>query len=167
MKAETLEEILAQVESGLDNPHVGLPEPLFRFISRLTPLVNVDLLIQDGSGRTLLAWRDDPLAGKGWHLPGGIVRFQERLLDRVAQVALSEVGEPVTVDPHPLAMHEIIDPAKTTRGHFISVLYRCHPSQGFVPDNGARQSHDPGFLSWFAGCPDDLLRWHEIYRSYL
>ena len=52
----------------------------------LTPLVNVDLLIKD-SGRTLLTWRDDEFYGPGWHIPGGILGFKERALDRLAKVA--------------------------------------------------------------------------------
>lgn len=162
-----MDETLALLESWLDNPRDGLPEPIFYFISRLTPMVNVDLLIQDGEGRTLLAWRDDIWSGKGWHLPGGIVRFQEKLERRIAKVAEIEVGHPVTFDPQPCAMHEIIDPAKTTRGHFISLLYRCYLPPGFLPDNRHKTPNDPGFLQWFAGCPENLLSWHEIYRSYL
>ena len=34
------------------DPTAGLPEDLFLFISRITPLVNVDLLIQDDAHRT-------------------------------------------------------------------------------------------------------------------
>ena len=34
----------------------GLPEELFLFISRLTPMVNVDLIIKDENERTLLSW---------------------------------------------------------------------------------------------------------------
>ena len=26
----------------------------------------------------LLTWRNDDYAGKGWHIPGGIVRFQRK-----------------------------------------------------------------------------------------
>lgn len=61
------------------NPSSGLPDELFFYISRVTPMVNVDLLIKDEDGRTLLSWRNDQYAGKGWHLPGGIVRFKETL----------------------------------------------------------------------------------------
>ena len=54
-----------------------LPEELFRFISTISPLVNVDLLIKDDTNRTLLTWRDDEHYGAGWHVPGGIIRFKE------------------------------------------------------------------------------------------
>ena len=48
------------VESRIDDPHRGLPEEVFLFVTRLTPMVNVDLLIRDTSGDTglppLLGW---------------------------------------------------------------------------------------------------------------
>jgi len=54
----------------------SLPEDLFLFASRITPLVNVDLLTQDHDHRTLLAWRSDSHYGAGWHIPG-VIRYQE------------------------------------------------------------------------------------------
>src|SRR4030042_2731238 len=72
-------EAIAALDRQVPNPSAGLPEELFLYISRTTPLVNVDLLIKDENGRTLLAWRDDQYSGKGWHVPGGIGRFKEPL----------------------------------------------------------------------------------------
>src|SRR5438105_4861558 len=56
----------------LGDTGAGLPPEVFLFLSRVTPLLNVDLLIQDDRGRTLLTWRDDEFFGAGWHVPGGI-----------------------------------------------------------------------------------------------
>ena len=103
----------------------GLPEDVFLLVSRLLPLVNVDLLVQDDSRGTLLTWRDDEFYGPGWHVPGGIVRFQETLADRVRKTAQNELGTDVEFSPDPIAICESIDPKQTTRGHFISLLYRC------------------------------------------
>jgi colanic acid biosynthesis protein WcaH len=47
------------------DPRGGLAEELFLFVSRVTPLVNVDLLIQDTGHRTLLTWRCDDHHGTG------------------------------------------------------------------------------------------------------
>ena len=68
---------IAFLEKEVPNPSAGLPDELFYYISKTTPLVNVDLLIKDENGRILLAWREDPIAGIGWHIPGGIIRFKE------------------------------------------------------------------------------------------
>jgi len=145
----------------------GLPEELFLYISRTTPLVNVDLLIKDENDRTLLAWRDDQYAGVGWHVPGGIVRFKETLETRIEKVAQSEIGTSVEFDDQPIAINEIILRERDTRGHFISLLYRCSLLGKFSPENNHRTSKDPGYLRWHNSCPIDLLKWHQIYRDYL
>ena len=52
-------------EAGRD-----MPEDLFLSVSRLTPIINVDLLIKDNQNRTLLTWRDDEFYRAGWHIRG-------------------------------------------------------------------------------------------------
>ncbi len=73
-------------------PQEGLPEPVFEFVSSVTPMVNVDLLVRDKDGRILLAWREDKFSGKVWHIPGGIIRFQESMETRIHKVAQQELG---------------------------------------------------------------------------
>ena len=43
------------LDKQISNPSSGLPEEVFLFVSRLTPMVNVDLLIKDEKRRTLLS----------------------------------------------------------------------------------------------------------------
>ena len=64
------------LKQEVPNPSKGLPDDLFYYISSTTPIINVDLLIKDEKECALLAWRDDQYAGKGWHVPGGIIRFK-------------------------------------------------------------------------------------------
>eukprot|EP01037_Dinobryon_pediforme_P002305 gene2305-2344_t len=45
----------------------GLVDDLFYFVGRLTPYVNVDLLIRHPEHGVLMTWRDDEHSGKGWH----------------------------------------------------------------------------------------------------
>ncbi len=149
------------------NPSAGLPDEVFYYVSRTTPLVNVDLLVKDENGRTLLSWRSDQYAGTGWHVPGGIVRFKETLETRIQHVALAELGAAVTFEPLPIAVNEMINPDRDIRGHFISFLYRCCLPSSFVPQNEGRTKHDPGYLMWHALCPDNLIRFHEVYRPYI
>ena len=87
-----ISEAIAILDKETVNPQAGLPDEVFRFVSRITPLVNIDLLIKDDSGRTLLSWRDDRYSGTGWHLPGGIIRFKEAMETRVKKVMESEIG---------------------------------------------------------------------------
>jgi colanic acid biosynthesis protein WcaH len=155
------------LDQQVPNPADGLPDELFYFISRVTPLVNVDLLIKDELGRTLLSWRNDQYAGQGWHLPGGIVRFKETLETRVKKAAEIEIGRAVDFDPHPIALNQIIHKTDKIRSHFISILYKCSLPSVFVPENKGLSNVDAGYLKWHTVCPDDLLKFHEIYKMFL
>ncbi len=162
-----LKEAITVLDKSIQNATEGLPDEVFYFISRTTPLVNVDLLIKDEDCRTLLAWRDDLYAGMGWHVPGGIVRFKETLESRVQKVAATEIGAAVSFEPEPVAINQLIHHEHKNRGHFISILYKCFLSKSFSPENEGLCEKDAGYLMWHESCPDNLITYHEIYRSYI
>ena len=155
------------LERSVKNPGIGLPEEIFLFVSRLTAIVNVDLLIKDKYGRTLLSWRDTEFSGAGWHVPGGILRYKESLEERVKKVAEDEIGAIVDFDPSPTAINQIRK-KHATRGHFISILYNCFLSADFMPDNGTLASNDSGYLKWHDRAPKNLIKVHDVlYRKYI
>src|ERR1700730_10657075 len=92
---------LELLTSWVSDPADGLPYELFLFISSLVPMVNVDLLIRDDRKRILLTWRDDDIHGKGWHVPGGMIRFKETAEERVRATALEELGAEVEFEEPP------------------------------------------------------------------
>jgi ADP-ribose pyrophosphatase YjhB (NUDIX family) len=157
--------LIAPLESSLADPHRGLPEEVFLFVSRITPLVNVDLLIQDDAGRTLLIWRDDEFFGAGWHVPGGIIRYKEMAADRIIACARQELGAEVAFDAAPLLISENIRP-HSSRGHFISLLYRCRLLSPL--DDGRRAGSAPsaGSWRWHQGCPPDLIEAQTVYEPF-
>jgi len=161
-----IKEVIKFLDNEISNPSLGLPKEIFLFISRTTPLVNVDLLIKDENNRTLLSWRDDQYAGKGWHVPGGIVRFKEKLEGRLQKVAKKEVGRTVKFDPIPIKMSQMIC-QNNTRGHFISILYKCFLPSKFIPENKGLLNKDAGYLMWHDSCPENLLKVQKIYRNYI
>jgi len=116
-------EAIRVLDETVVSPSEGLPYDLFCYVTTITPMVNVDLLIKDEKQRTLLAWRDDPHCGRGWHVPGGIVRFRETLEARIQKVAETELGCAVNYDLKPIAINEIIKAERTVRGHFISLWF--------------------------------------------
>src|SRR5258706_6279626 len=120
-----IKSIIRSLERFIPDPSIGLPEEVFEFISRTTPLVNVDLLIKDNTGRSLLTWRDDGIYETGWHVPGGVVRFKETLEDRIHRVAKNEIDAEVAFGPEPLFIHQAIHPTRLVRGHSISFLFKC------------------------------------------
>ena len=161
-------EAIARLKQEVPHPSKGLPDDLFYYISSTTPIINVDLLIKDKNKRTLLAWRDDVYAGKGWHIPGGIIRFKETIEKRIYEVARIEIGSCVYFYyPEPIAINEIFNYEHEVRSHFISLLYRCTLPSNFVVKNIKSSRFDPGYLMWHKSCPDDLLKFQDIYRKYL
>jgi len=153
------------LDKQIGNPSNGLPKEVFLFISKLTPMVNVDLLIKDEKGRVLLSWRDD-IYGVGWHIPGGIIRFKEKIEKRIEKVAETEIRAKVKFDPEPIAINEVIC-EHDVRGHFISLLYKCFLSSKFVPENKGLKENEPGYLRWHDSCPSNLIKCHEMYRKFI
>jgi len=158
---------IAALDKHVPNPSAGLPDEVFFYISKTTPLVNVDLLIRDENGRALLSWRNDQYSGKGWHLPGGIVRFKETLETRVKKVAETEIGVNISFDTIPMALNQIIHPERDIRSHFISILYKCFLPSTFIPENKGLSNEDAGYLMWHDFCPANLIKCHEMYRKYI
>lgn len=158
---------MATLDAWVAEPAGGLPEEFFLFLSRFTPLVNVDLWIQDERRRTLLTWRHDDTYGAGWHVPGGIIRYKETAEDRIRATALRELGTDVAFERQPMAVEQTIDPDRRERGHFISLVYRCrllgppYPALRYAQDEPRR-----GQWAWHAGCPPDLIAAQAHYRRF-
>lgn len=145
----------------------GLPEEIFLFASSLMPMINVDLLIHDNAGRTLLTWRHDTFYGPGWHVPGGIIRFKESTADRIAAVAVGELGAHVDCSTAPLGIFEITNPNRDVRGHFISLLYRCTLAAPLDETRRFDPAHPRvGDWAWHKGAPADLIVQQHIYQPY-
>jgi ADP-ribose pyrophosphatase YjhB (NUDIX family) len=156
-------EAIAMFESIIGDARRGLPEEVFLFISRHTPIINVDLLIQS-DGRTLLTWRDDEFFGAGWHVPGGIIRYKETAADRIRACARDELAADVSFDPAPMLVSETIRD-QINRGHFISLLFRCRLLTALDQTKRARLGvPSPGEWRWHEGAPPDFL---EVQRQYL
>lgn len=155
------------LQSVLRDPSGGLPEDVFLFLSRMTPLTNVDLLIRDPARGYLLTWRDDEYYGAGWHIPGGIIRFKETAAARIRETARLELGAEVTFEPIPRTVRESIEPVRDARGHSISLLYCC--TLASLPDP-AREfvSGSPllGQWHWHAEWPDNTIDVHRDFRRY-
>jgi len=159
-------ELIGALLADLGDPRRGLPEDVFRFVSRLTPLATVDLLIQDERGRTLLTWRHDEFYGPGWHVPGGIIRFKETMAERVRACAREELGAEVATEPVPIHVLEAIR-SEDTRGHHLSMLFRCRLLT--PPDESLRAIADPppaGHWRWHDRCPPDLLDEQRDYARF-
>ena len=155
--------MLGLLEQEIENSSFGLPEEMFLFNSQITSMISVDLFIRNDQAHTLLTWRQDGIGLLGWHTPRESVRFKERMADRIAAVAGTELGTTVTFMREPLAIREVMQPSRKVRGHFISLLFDCHllapPDQARKYDRKAVRSTGrpyPENWAWHAHCPDDF-----------
>lgn len=166
--SEDLKFHIDKVLEHVNNAKDGLPMDVFYFVSQLTPLINVDLLVKNKSGQVLLTWRDDRFYGPAWHIPGGIIRFKEKIEDRIEKVAQLELGASVRFAPEPIHIRGLINSERDVRGHFISLLFLCELTSD-LPQERACITNDPkpGEWAWHNGAPQNLLKVHEAFRRYI
>lgn len=156
------------------HPERGLGEELFLQVSALVPIVNVDLLVYNDKGQFLLTWRDDAHCGKGWHVPGGCIRFKETFDERIRKVAQQELGlTDFKFDKEPVKVFEIIDNSRreidnqNERAHFVTLVYKCHAANAYTIDNNGRKEGDVGYIKWFDRLPEELLPIQKCYKEIL
>ena len=154
-------------DSLVKEPGKDLPEDIFLFVTGITPIVNVDLLIRNSKKQILLTWRDDGFYEPGWHVPGGIIRYKEKMRDRVKAVAKGELGARVDFDPVPIAVNEVIHPSRRARGHFISLLFECRLKTELDKTmKYSARSPKPDQWAWHTVCPRNILSVHRMYKKY-
>lgn len=155
------------IKNNVNDPAKGLPQDVFLLLSSMTPLVNVDLLIKDENGRTLLAWRDDLHSSTGWHIPGGIIRYRETLETRLQKVAQTEIGvDSIKYHPKHIEVNEFIHFEREERCHFISFLYECYLPSDFIPKNKSKDLY-PGYLQWHDTCPSNIIKYHRQFSEHI
>ncbi|OEJ69574.1 NUDIX hydrolase [Magnetovibrio blakemorei] len=164
---QDLKRAIKVIDTCVPNPRLGLGDEVFRMVSRLTPMVNVDLLIKNESGDILLTWRDDDFYGPGWHIPGGVLRFKETFDTRIQAVAKLELNTHVAHDSTPCMIQPSINRTHETRGHFVSLLFKCtltsplDDAQKFDP-----QKPQNNHWAWHPTLPENMIEvQHEIYNT--
>jgi len=129
-----------------------LPKDEFDRIFKKVPRLTVEVLITAERRGVLLALRDvDPCRGT-WNLPGGTVRFGERLVEAVRRVAAGELG--IRVRPGPLVGY-IEYPSHYESGldSPVGLVFRAEPL-----DDG------PPRGQWFKALPENM---HEEQKEFL
>jgi len=157
---------VCRLKNFVVNPSEGLPEEVFQFISGITPLVNVDLLITDPEAGVLLTWRPKGNYPAGWHLPGGIIRLRETLEERIRKVALNELSVDVASIAGPIEINQMIHPQAKTRVHFISLLYKVE-LRGVLDEASHWGDGDPksGQWHWHKEWPENMYGPQSIYKK--
>ncbi len=163
-----MDKLIKSLEKYIKDPKKGLPEPVFLFLTRISPMINVDLLIKNSKGETLLTWRKKgEKYPAGWHVPGGIIRFKEKTENRIRKVAKIELGRDVFFKKKPLVIKEIFL-NQINRSHFISILYLCRLKESLNPKLRKNKVFMQKYkMKWFSKCPKNIIRPHLMYKNFI
>lgn len=155
-------------------PTKGLGKSLFETVSTIVPIVNIDLLVYNDNSQFLLTWRDDPHCGRGWHIPGGCIRFKETCEARIEKVAFEELGlRKIAYEKEPIKVFQIINHEyrdlknQNERGHFITLVYKCYTPSDFKIEDQKYKQGEVGYMKWFDHLPEDLLSIQSCYREII
>ncbi|MDR5592054.1 GDP-mannose mannosyl hydrolase [Christiangramia sp. SM2212] len=69
-----------------------LPKKDYIQVVKNTPLVSIDLIIEDAQGNILLGYRLNNPAKHTWFVPGGVIRKNELFTEAFKRVSLNELG---------------------------------------------------------------------------
>jgi colanic acid biosynthesis protein WcaH len=84
-----------------------LPREQFLEVVARAPLVSMDLIVRDGTGRVLLGLRRNAPARGWWFVPGGAIRKNETLDIAFRRISRSELGRELRrTDGSLLGVHE-------------------------------------------------------------
>lgn len=69
-----------------------LPHHDYVSVVRNTPLISIDLVIEDADGKILLGYRKNNPARDTWFVPGGVIRKNELFIDAFQRITEAELG---------------------------------------------------------------------------
>jgi len=140
---------LVSLLKKIDNPHEGLPQPVFDALIKIVPFVACELAVVDGKGGVLLTWREDKW-WRGWHFPGRLMRFRESFEEGIEKVAQNELG--IKINSYRFLFAK--DCSQGIRGHVVSLVFRCETVM--IPKRG----------KFFKKMPKNIIEAHkELWKK--
>ncbi|OFZ55546.1 MAG: hypothetical protein A3D92_11390 [Bacteroidetes bacterium RIFCSPHIGHO2_02_FULL_44_7] len=148
MLSKAEEKQFASLIKKIGDVRKGLSKPLFDALCKIVVFPACELVLVNNKKEILLTYRKDKY-WKGWHFPGGLIRFRESLVKRLKTTAKAELG----VSLSNLKFLFPINYPLSKRGHSLSLVYLCktknHPKDG----------------QWFKTMPKDIIPEHrELWR---
>jgi ADP-ribose pyrophosphatase YjhB (NUDIX family) len=138
-------------------PHGPLPRDEYEAVYARVPRLTVEVVLVSEDGVLLSLRQEGPCCGL-WHLPGGTVRFGERLVDAVRRVASDEVGVEVEVGDL-LGVIEYPGHPERAGDWPVGLAHRAGLATGVT-----RDVRRPGTVDWWRSLPPAM---HEEQRSFL
>lgn len=130
-----------------------------------TPLVSMDLLIEDKQGRVLLGKRLNKPAQGFWFVPGGRIRKNETLSDAIVRISKAELGVEITLSKALLigVFDHIYDDnfagAEGINTHYVAMGYQVKLSDDFQVKTDEQHSE----IHWWS--KDDLLQDESVHKN--
>mgnify|MGYP001373682534 CR=1 FL=1 len=72
-----------------------LPKDVYIEVVRNTPLISIDLIIEDAESKVLLGYRKNNPAKGTWFVPGGVIRKNEHFTEAFKRVSSAETGREI------------------------------------------------------------------------
>jgi 8-oxo-dGTP diphosphatase len=114
-----------------------IPKNLYKKIFTYIPRFCVDIVIKDKKRGVLLVKRNiEPYKGY-WHLPGGLIRYGERIENAAKRKAFEETGLIIKIKKF-IKIYD--DPKIDPRGHVIIIVYLAYPIGGKLKVNKKENS---------------------------
>lgn len=140
------------------------PEELIEAL-RLTPLVSIDLIVQDPEGKVLAGLRTNRPAQNYWFVPGGRICKDERLSDAFRRITRSELGTEFGMQQARfMGVYEHLYPdnfagEEGVSTHYVVLGYHLQLEQP-LPSLPAEQHED---FRWFL--VDELMRDEHVHPN--
>lgn len=133
----------------------SLSEEDFAAVYARVPRLTVEVVVTSPEGVLLTLRQEGPCQGL-WHVPGGTVRYGERLVEAVARVARDELGLEVTVGR---LLGYIEYPSHLARGIDwpVGMAFLAEPE-------GRPPVGPPNRARWFRRLPEQM---HDEQRRFL
>lgn len=137
---------LVELLNKIEQPHLGLPQEVFNALVKIVPFIACELAIVNDKKEFLLTWRNDKY-WRGWHFPGGLLRFRESFDERIQAVAQKELDIYISNYTFLRPFNYLGGPC----GHIVSLLFLCQTPD--APKNGR----------WFKKAPKNIIKHHKEF----
>ncbi len=138
-----------RIAKKIDKPHEGLPKAVFQALCKVVPFAACELAIVNSKKEILLVWRDDKF-WRGWHFPGGLIRFRESFEARIEKNAWEELGAKIETLQFLFPMNY----PQSKRGHNVALVFLC------------RTEMKPKKGRWFKTMPKNIIEEHkEVWKK--
>ncbi|MCK5059871.1 MAG: NUDIX hydrolase [Candidatus Pacebacteria bacterium] len=132
-----------------------IPKKEFDKIYSRVPRLCVEVCIVSKDGIVLTKRAIEPANGK-WHLPGGTVRYKERLTDTVKRIALEETN--LKVKPEKILGIIEYPNFDGYKGHPVSICFLVSIKGGKLKYNG-----DATDIQFFKKMPRSIIKEHRDF----